>query len=84
MRANQFLLQRTDPLGRSLIGQDSLSVHSVGPWTLTQRTLQIVPLEPELSMSIFAYGPFGTGICAKWVISKNGHRQFWLQGGELS
>ena len=46
----------------------------------------IVPLEPELVMSIPTYDPFGTEttykkkscFCAKWVISKNGHNQFWL------
>ena len=51
----------------------------------------IVPLEPELVVSTPTYDPFSTettyksklSICAKWVRSKNGHNQLWLQGDDM-
>ena len=43
----------------------------------------IVPLEPGLVN--FAYDPLGTEkltfvcyFCAKWIINRSGHHQFWL------
>ena len=52
----------------------------------------IVPLEPEPAMSTPTYDPFGTETTykkkvetvPKWVISKNGHSQFWLWGDDMT
>ena len=39
--------------------------------------VQIVPLEPEPSMSIFAYDPFGTETTSMLFLCQIGHKQKW-------